>query len=125
MNVVVDTSVWVEHFRRRNRDVVALLEGDMVLTHPLIVGELACGTPPEPRLRSLAIVDELRSVNQVSIGQARAFIERERLFGNGCGIVDLLLLSSTLITPGAKLWTGDRRLADLAIRFGVSYPAVH
>jgi predicted nucleic acid-binding protein len=45
--VVVDTSVWVDHFRANNRALVELLEFDLVLMHPMVVGELACGTPPE------------------------------------------------------------------------------
>ncbi|WP_197491360.1 hypothetical protein [Methylomonas methanica] len=49
------------------------------------------------------------------------FIEREALYGLGYGLIDLLLLASVLITPGAKLWTLDKRLAKLAERFGVAY----
>lgn len=44
--VLVDTSVWVDHFRNRNEDLVGLLTLDLALSHPLIVTELACGTPP-------------------------------------------------------------------------------
>jgi hypothetical protein len=54
------------------------------------------------------------------------FIERERLFGLGCGLVDLLLLCSTLLTPSARLWTLDKRLSALAERFGVMHaPTPH
>jgi hypothetical protein len=49
------------------------------------------------------------------------FIEREKLYGLGCGLVDMALLASTLITPGAELWTLDKRLADLAGSFGAAY----
>lgn len=45
------------------------------------------------------------------------FIERERLHGNGCGLLDIGLLASVRMTPGARLWTRDRRLAELAARF--------
>lgn len=45
--VLVDTSVWVLHFRQSNQALVKLLEQDAVRMHPLILGELACGTPPE------------------------------------------------------------------------------
>jgi hypothetical protein len=48
-------------------------------------------------------------------------IEREALYGLGCGLIDLALLASTLITPGAVLWTGDTRLSALATRFGVAH----
>jgi hypothetical protein len=50
------------------------------------------------------------------------FIETEWLYGQGCGCVDLTLLASTLMTPGAQIWTLDNRLATLARRLGVAYP---
>lgn len=50
-----------------------------------------------------------------------AFIDREHLFGLGCGIVDMHLLASILITQGARLWTLDKRLDMLAERFGVAH----
>jgi len=40
----------------------------------------------------------------------------------GCGGVDLTLLASTLMPPGAQIWTLDNRLATLARRLGVAYP---
>lgn len=117
--VLIDTSVWVDHFRRRNTVMVDLLERDEVLTHPLIVGEIACGTPPQ-RTHTLAALGRLRSVQQATADEATAFIERERLFGLGCGLIDLMLLASVMMSPGAVLWTKDKRLAMLAVRFGVS-----
>ncbi|MFT2794026.1 VapC toxin family PIN domain ribonuclease, partial [Serratia sp. T13T92] len=35
------------------------------------------------------------------------------------------LLASTLITPGARLWTLDKRLERLAKRLNASYQPVH
>jgi len=92
-----------------------------VLTHPLVVGELACGTPPEPRLRTLGDMALLLPADQAAPGEVRDFIEREALFGLGCGLIDLTLLASTLLTPSAQLWTLDKRLASLAARFGVGF----
>ena len=51
--ILVDTSVWVNHFKDRNEDLVRLLFSDSVLIHPLIIAELACGTPPAPRTQTL------------------------------------------------------------------------
>ncbi len=119
--VLVDTSVWVNHFREHNAALVDLLQLDLVLTHPLIVGEIACGTPPQ-RDRTLSDLDALQASRQASIREVIDFIGRERLFGSGCGLVDLMLLASTLMTPGARLWTLDKRLCALAERFGVMYP---
>ncbi|MES2759945.1 MAG: PIN domain-containing protein [Pseudomonadota bacterium] len=118
--VLADTSVWVDHFRTRNEALMALLHQDQVLTHPMIIGEIACGTPPA-RSQTLADLGLLPMIQQVSIHEAMAFIERESLYGKGCGLVDMVLLSSTLITPGATLWTIDRRLAELAAQFGVAH----
>jgi predicted nucleic acid-binding protein len=118
--VLVDTSVWVDHFRRHNDALVELLELDLVLVHPLIVGEIACGTPPN-RVQTLSDLNSLHHPQQASIREVMEFIEREQLFGLGCGLVDLLLLASSLMTPGVELWTLDKRLWTLAERFGVMH----
>jgi predicted nucleic acid-binding protein len=119
--VLVDTSVWVDHFRNRNEDLVSLLTLDLVLSHPLILTELACGTPPAPRARTLADVATLPQARQATLDEVRSFIEREQLYGLGCGVVDLALLAATLLTPGSRLWSLDRRLAQLAQRFDVAF----
>ncbi|WP_426993965.1 type II toxin-antitoxin system VapC family toxin [Methylomonas sp. CM2] len=121
--ILVDTSVWVDHFKNRNEDLVRLLVSDSALIHPLIVAELACGTPPAPRTQTLNNLRQLRYCNQAGLQEVEDFIEREALYGLGCGLIDLQLLASVLITPGAKLWTLDKQLAKLAERFGVAYQA--
>jgi len=123
--VLVDTSVWVDHFRNRNENLVGLLTLDLALSHPLIVTELACGTPPAPRSRTLTDIATLPQARQATLDEVRGFIEREKLYGPGCGVVDLALLASTLLTPGSRLWSLDRRLVELAQRFDVAFrPAV-
>lgn len=118
--VLVDTSVWVDHFRRNNDALVELLGLDLVMTHPLIVGEIACGTSPR-RAQTLTDLAGLKQSQQASMRELMDFIERERLFGAGCGLIDLLLLASVMMTPGTALWTFDKRLSALAQRFGVMY----
>ena len=126
MTVLVDTSVWVDHFRRPNAALAELMVLDQVLTHSLVVGELACSTSPEPRLRTLGDMALLLPADQAAPGEVRDFIEREALFGLGCGLIDLTLLASTLVTSSAQLWTLDKRLASLAARFGVCFaPPMH
>jgi hypothetical protein len=63
----------------------------------------------------------ITSIHHAGLSETIAFIERESLYGLGCGLVDLVLLTSTLLTPGAKLWTLDQRLNNLATRFGVAH----
>ncbi len=126
MSVLIDSSVWVDHFRNRNAALIDLIVMDQALTHPMVVAELACGTPPAPRLTTLDDIALLQPCNQATLHEVMQFIERERLYGLGCGLVDMALLASTLITPSAKLWSLDKRLADLAGRFGVAYqPRLH
>ena len=123
MNVLIDTSVWIDHFRNGNSAVVDVLGQDRALTHPMIVLEIACGTPPAPRIRTLRDLRRLPYCNQANLGEVMAFVEQKKLYGLGCGLVDLALLASTLITPDAALWTMDKRLAKLARRFGVVHRA--
>jgi predicted nucleic acid-binding protein len=119
--ILIDTSVWVGHFRCRNEVLVELLALDLALSHPMIVTELACGTVPAPRARTLSDIATLPQTRQASLSEVRELIERERLFGLGCGLVDLVLLASTLLTPGSCLWSQDKRLAQLAVQFGVGF----
>ncbi|WP_454688589.1 VapC toxin family PIN domain ribonuclease [Achromobacter aloeverae] len=118
--VLVDTSVWIQHFKQGNLGLVNLLARDAVLAHPMVIGEIACGTPPD-RQRTLGNLELLQPVRPATLQETMAFIERENLYGLGCGLVDLLLLVSVLVTPGAVFWTYDRRLGLLAERFDVAY----
>jgi len=126
MSVLIDTSVWIDHFRNRNDVLVDLIELDLALAHPMVIVEIACGTPLTPRIQTLNSMSLLQPCNQASLSEVMEFIEREGLYGLGCGLVDISLLASTLITPGAELWTLEKRLAELAERFGVAHlPTLH
>lgn len=122
MNLVLaDTSVWVAHFRKPNPVLQTLLSTDQVLCHPLILIEVACGTPPAPRERTLSDLQQLRTATIASTEEALALIEREKLQDSGCGAVDILLLGSVLLTANAALWTLDKNLTALAARFDISF----
>jgi len=86
----------------------------------MIVGEIACGTPPA-RKHMLSDLRALRPVVQAHHQDVLDLIERERLYGAGCGWVDMHLLASTLLTPQTCLWTLDKRLAAMIERFGITY----
>lgn len=123
MKVLLDTSVWVDFFKRGPSMTVVdrlLDEGDVV-THPMVVAELACGAPPSPRLRSLRDIEDLQHVSIATLAEARELLEREKLYGRGLGLVDLMLLTSTRITPGTRLYSLDKRLAAAAHLLGVAH----
>jgi predicted nucleic acid-binding protein len=74
--VLVDTSVWVDHFRHGNEELADLLLLDLVIAHPLVLGEIACGTQPN-RVQTLADLDGLQQAQQASVREVMAFVERE------------------------------------------------
>ena len=76
MSVLIDTSVWVDHFRTRNDNLIKLIAMDLAVTHPMVVAELACGTPPLPRSQTLSDIALLQSANQASLSETMEFIER-------------------------------------------------
>ncbi|MEQ5838876.1 PIN domain-containing protein [Paraburkholderia acidicola] len=126
MNILIDTSVWVDHFRRSNAELQQLLRVDVCVTHPLVVLELTCGMPPEPRAQVLSDIALLRQTRLATHAEVAGLIERERLYEVGCGAVDCTLLASTLLTPDTRFWTLDQRLRRLTERFDVCYvPRVH
>jgi predicted nucleic acid-binding protein len=120
--VLVDTSVWVDHFKKPRPALVHLLTSEQVLVHHYVWGEIACGTPPN-RAQTLADLRDLRTPAQPGLNEVLSFVENARLFGLGCGLIDLSLLLSALLTPGSQLWTLDRSLNALALRFGVAHTA--
>ncbi|MEP6546308.1 MAG: VapC toxin family PIN domain ribonuclease [Gammaproteobacteria bacterium] len=119
--VLVDSSVWVAHFRKPNRGLQSLLAADQVLCHPLIVIEIACGTPPSPRERTLRDLKRLRFSTVATIDETLALIEREEIQDAGCAAVDVSLLTSVLLTLDACLWTLDKSLWSLAHRLNVAF----
>jgi predicted nucleic acid-binding protein len=120
-NVLVDSSVWVAHFRKPDTALQSLLAADQVLCHPLVVLELACGTPPAPRQRTLGNLKKLRQAVVSTMEETLDLIEREQLQDFGCGAVDLSLLASVLLTSDALLWTADKNLAALARKMGLVF----
>ncbi len=63
----------------------------------------------------------LRPARGATTEEALSLIEDRRLYDSGCGPVDISLLASALLTPGASLWTLDRSLEALAGNLGVAF----
>jgi predicted nucleic acid-binding protein len=122
--VLADSSIWVAHFRSANRGLQSLLATDLVLCHPLIVIEIACGTPPAPRERTLGDLKKLQQSVVATTDETLALMEREQFQDSGCGAVDMALLASVLLTPDTVLWTVDKKLDALAARLDVAFGGV-
>ena len=118
--ILVDTSVWVDHLRKSESELIRKLMAGAVLIHPMIIGELACGNLQhrEQRLRdwqSLPQIAELAHSDVLSI------IEERKLMGKGLGFIDAHLLCSTLQQEGTSLWTRDKRLAQIADGLSIAF----
>lgn len=122
MIVLVDTSVWIDHLRKPWPRLEALLERRLVAMHPMVLGELLCGRIPD-RARVVAEWLELPVEEPRPHADIFDLIEARGIAGSGVGFVDAHLLGSVLDSPGAKLWTRDRRLLRVAERLGIAFEA--
>jgi predicted nucleic acid-binding protein len=110
--ILVDTSVWVDHLRRGNDRLRNLLEEGNVLSHPFVVGELACGHLKN-RDEILALMDALPEARVADQHEVLHLIHRHRLYAGRLGWVDAHLLAAALLN-GSRLWTLDKPLAKAA-----------
>jgi len=117
--VLVDTSVWIAHFKKGNRRLVELLTKSEVACHPFVIGELACGWLKNRR-EILSLMRTLPTARVAEDEEILRFIETNNLMGMGIGLVDVHLLASALLTD-IPLWTYDRKLRMTAQKLGVFY----
>jgi len=111
--ILVDTSVWIDHFRGENNRLPEFLDRVIVLTHPFVIGELACGNLKN-RSYILTMLSNLPAAVEASDGVVIEFIEKRSLYGRGIGYIDVHLLAAAALTPDTRLWTMDIRLKEIA-----------
>jgi predicted nucleic acid-binding protein len=121
--ILVDTSVWIAHFRKGSPPLARLLSSLWVLVHPFVVGELACGHLRN-RDRILSDLEALPTAVSATHAEVMRLIESRRLAGLGIGWIDAHLLASALLS-NCQLWTLDSRLlrAATAARVNLYRPA--
>lgn len=118
--ILVDTSVWADHFRCSIPFLERALVKGSISTHPFVIGELACGTLAD-RTRTLTDLNHLPAVQRASDSEVLALIDRHALMGRGVGLVDVHLLAAAMLTPETLLWTHDKRLANVASELSIAY----
>jgi predicted nucleic acid-binding protein len=122
--ILVDTSIWVDHLRNKDEQMISLLKQNQVLMHPMIRGELACGYLHQ-RVQILSLLNDLPQVSEATHDEALYCLEKHTLMGKGIGFIDLHLVASTLLTKNALLWTRDRRLHKLALNLNLCWEPAH
>jgi predicted nucleic acid-binding protein len=116
--ILADTSVWIDHFRKRNTELYRQLQRNNISIHPFIVAELVLGNLPD-RQRTIASLEQLPMAKVAQMHEVRPMIESHALFQQGIGFVDAHLIASTFITPHTALWSRDKRLREVAESLGL------
>jgi len=122
--ILVDTSTWIDHWRKSDERLSRLLEAGQVLVHPFVVGELGLGNLRH-RQQVLTALQDLPQATMATDAEVMRFIDLAALAGSGIGYIDAHLLAAVRLTPGTQLWTRDKRLLAASIRLGLAYAAAH
>jgi predicted nucleic acid-binding protein len=117
--ILVDTSVWINHLRTPSKLLGQLLDREQVLTHPFVVGELACGNLGN-RKEIISLLHALPTAAKTDDDEVLFFIERHNLMGHGLGLVDVHLLASATIER-ASMWTVDNNLCRAARNLRIDF----
>jgi predicted nucleic acid-binding protein len=117
--ILVDTSVWVEHFRTGDIGLKTPLSDGQVVCHPFIAGELACGNLKN-RPQILSLLDTLPKARLAEHEEVMHVIKQYHLMGKGLGYIDMHLLASAMLTH-MPLWTLDKRLMNVSSTLGVKW----
>lgn len=115
--ILVDTSIWIDHFRHGDAELRKIIEDDRLLCHPVIIGELALGSLRD-RDAVMAFLSAQRQAFVATHDEVMTMIDRHSIFSMGIGYTDAHLLASTLLDRRSLLWTGDKRLAAAAQKAG-------
>ena len=119
--ILVDTAVWIDHINAPVTELLRRLAAGEILTHPLVIGEIACGTIRN-RTEVLSHLRSLPMIREVDHQRVLQEIDAHHLMGRGIGFIDAHLLTSVVSQSGVSLWTRDQRLKRIAEEMGVSYP---
>jgi predicted nucleic acid-binding protein len=117
---LVDTSVWLNHFRRRDATLTRLLADNLVALHPFVLGEIAAGNL-RTRGQTLADLALLPRASLAQESEVHFLLESHRLWGTGLGWVDLHILASAKLS-GYSLYTADGALNAAAASLRLAGP---
>jgi predicted nucleic acid-binding protein len=123
--ILVDSSIWIDHFRHGDSELTKIIGNDQLLCHPFVVGELALGSLRD-RDAVIAFLAAQREAVVATHAEAMTVIDRYSIFSMRIGYTDAHLLTSTLLDRRSSLWTRDKRLAAAAQKVGAAlYPSAN
>ena len=126
--ILADTSIWINHLNpqdprfsiQHSERLKTLLNNNLILGHPMVIGELACGNLKDRQ----TVLTDLKNLPRSSVAtddHVFSYIEQKQLMGRGIGYIDFHLLAATELTRSTELWTLDRRLIDVANELNLAY----
>jgi predicted nucleic acid-binding protein len=118
--ILVDTSVWIDHFRRGEPGLSQLLLDEAAGLHPFVLGEIAAGNLKD-RTATLGLLASLPRTPVTPESEVHHLLASRRLWGAGLGWVDLHLLASAMV-GGWRLFTTDPALGKAAAALGIEFP---
>jgi len=122
--ILVDTSIWIDHISQGfNEHLGFLLDGESVVMHAFVVGEIAMGSIKNRRAQ-LDFFDSLHKIPTAADHEVRLLVESARLHGTGLSFIDAHLLTAARASGDSepvRVWTKDKGLRAEAERLGVAY----
>lgn len=118
--ILVDSSIWIDSFRQGDKQLDELVRARRVVTHALILDEIALGHLPRREL-TLRLLYALPRIDSLGPEALRDNIERLGLVATGLGAVDAHLLAAAEAAGDLRLWSRDKRLTTHAERVGIAY----
>jgi len=115
--ILVDTSIWIEFFKKHEpyfTELRELIEASEVITHAVIFGELLQGC--KSKTESDLIEEYWRNLEQIN--NPESFIEAGKLSSSlklidkGIGLIDAVLMYHSRF-DNHKLWTLDKKILKL------------
>jgi predicted nucleic acid-binding protein len=118
--ILVDTAIWIDHLHSVEHGLVELLRTDEAGCHPQVIEGLALGSIKQ-RHEVLDLLSNLYRFPVLTHDEVLRLVDRKRLWGRGLGAADAHMLGSTLLVPGARLWTRDKRSKAACEEAGVLF----
>ena len=105
--ILVDTSIWIDHFKKKNEILSQWILDGMVCTHSLIIQEICLGDFKQ----KVKIIDSLKHLIIIPMISHQEFI----LFSTKhnfrkVGVVDVHLIASAILSR-CSIMTSDKSLA--------------
>lgn len=125
MNVVIDTSIWIEFFKGNEvvrDDILKLQEEDAVLAVDIVFAELLQGALNNREIKLINSYFELMpKPNTVGlIIKAGEYAQKHKLFNYGIGLIDAIIIV-TCIENDSLLWTLDKKILNYLHQQSIPY----